>query len=260
MTNNFEVDVLASGSKGNSTLIRAGNTAILIDAGISCRRIIAGIRACGLEPEDLSGILVTHEHTDHVGGLEVFCKKIPGVPIFANEKTWGRLAIRRALTNDQRRVLPRGCVLGNIRVESFKVPHDAADTVGYKLFYKDDKCTYLTDCGYITGECEQAVEGSSTLILEANHDETLLRNGPYPRALQERIAGRWGHLSNTTAGNFLTSLRARPEEVILAHLSEQNNTAAIAFNTVHSILANANEDKNIKIYVANQRQLVSNKG
>ena len=260
MTNSFEVDVLASGSKGNSTLIRAGNTAILIDAGISCRRIVTGLAACGLEPQDLNGILITHEHTDHVAGLEVLSKKIPNVPIFANEKTWGRIAIRRNLTNQQRRVFPRGCVLGNIRVESFKVPHDAVDTVGYKLFYKNDKCTYLTDCGYITNECEQAVEGSRTLILEANHDETLLRNGPYPKMLQDRIAGRWGHLSNTTAGNFLVELLSKPEEVFLAHLSEQNNTEAIAFNTVHAILANANEDKNIKIYVANQRQLVSNKG
>lgn len=259
MINSFEIDVLASGSKGNSTLIKAGNTALLIDAGISCRRIMAGIRACGLEPEDLSGILLTHEHTDHVAGLAVLSKAIPQVPIFANEKTWGQLALRRALTNEQRRVLPRGCVLGNIRVESFKVPHDAADTVGYKLFYKTDKCTYLTDCGYITKECEQAVEGAGTLILEANHDETLLRNGPYPKMLQDRIAGKWGHLSNRTAGTFLTELAARPTEVILAHLSEQNNTEAIAFNTVQEILANANEDKNIKIYVANQRNLVSNR-
>ena len=259
MTNNFEVDVLASGSKGNSTLIRAGNTAILIDAGISCRRIMKGLQSCGLEPQDLSGILITHEHTDHVMGLAVLCKNIPHVPIFANEKTWGRLAVRRSLSNEQRRVFPRGCVLGNIRVESLKVPHDAADTVGYKLFYKNDKCTYLTDCGYITKECEQAVEGSNTLILEANHDETLLRNGPYPKSLQDRIAGHWGHLSNATAGKFLTELANRPEEVILAHLSEQNNTEAIAFNTVHEILANANEAKNIRIYVAHQRQLVSNR-
>ena len=87
MTNNFEVDVLASGSKGNSTLIRAGNTAILIDAGISCRRIMKGLQSCGLEPQDLSGILITHEHTDHVMGLAVLCKNIPHVPIFADRKS-----------------------------------------------------------------------------------------------------------------------------------------------------------------------------
>ena len=259
MINSFEVDVLASGSKGNATLIKAGNTAILIDAGISCKRIVLGLADCGLEPQDLSGILITHEHTDHVSGLAVLSKKIPDVPIFANEKTWGQLAIRKLLTNTQRRVFPRGCVLGNIRVESFKVPHDAVDTVGYKLFYKNDKCTYLTDCGYITKECEQAVEGSRTLILEANHDETLLRNGPYPKYLQDRIAGQGGHLSNTTAGKFLAKLDSRPEEVFLAHLSQQNNTRAIALKTVQEILTNAKENQNIKIYVASQQQLVSNR-
>lgn len=259
MINSFEVDILGSGSKGNSTLIKAGNTAILIDAGLTCKRIVEGIRACDLEPEDLSGILITHEHSDHIAGLAVLSRTIPHVPIFANEKTWGQMALRKSLTNDQRKVLPRGCVLGNIRVESFKVPHDAADTVGYKLFYKNDKCTYLTDCGYITKECELAAEGSNTMILEANHDEMLLRNGSYPKFLQDRIAGVGGHLSNTTAGNFLRDLDNRPVEVFLAHLSEKNNTEPMAFTTVRNILTNAHEEKNIKIYIANQHKLVSNK-
>lgn len=259
MTNNFEVDIIASGSKGNTTLIKAGDTAVLIDAGISCKRIAEGIRNCGLEPEDLSGILITHEHSDHIAGLRVFGKKFPSVPIFANEKTWMQIAIRKDLNPNQVRVFPRGCVLGNLRIESFKTSHDAVDPVGYKLYYKDDKCTYLTDCGYISREVKAAVEGSQTLILEANHDEDMLIHGPYPKMLQDRILGNYGHLSNTTAGKFLTGLKTLPEEVLLAHLSEQNNTHRIALSTVENILEEQNKRDAISLYVARQNTLVTNK-
>ena len=259
MTNNFEVDILASGSKGNSTLIKAGNTAVLIDAGISTKRIVEGLHNCGVEPEDLSGILITHEHRDHVAGLDVWGKRYPTVPIFANERTWCQLPCRRNFTSEQVRVFPRGCVLGNIRIESFKISHDAVDPVGYKLYYKDDKCTYLTDCGYVTKECKEAAEGSQTLILEANHDEDMLRHGSYPIMIQERILGEYGHLSNTTAGNLLVSLKHKPDEVMLAHLSEQNNTVEVAYNTVHNILEQQKETIKLALYVARQNMLVTNK-
>lgn len=257
MTNNFEVDIIASGSKGNATLIKAGNTAVLIDAGVSCKRIVEGVRSCGLEPEDLSGVLLTHEHRDHIAGLSVFGRKYAQVPIFANERTWMTIPCRREFANEQVRVLPRGCVLGNLRIESFKIPHDAADPVGYKLYFRDDKCTYLTDCGYVTKECKEAVESSSTVVLEANHDEDMLRHGPYPRVLQERILGEYGHLSNGTAGNFLVGLKEPPQEVLLAHLSEQNNTAEVALTTVRNILEQQGVE--LSLFVARQNRLVTNK-
>ncbi len=259
MNTAFEVNIIASGSRGNATLLKVGNTAVLIDAGVSCKRLTEGIRSCGLEPEDLNGVLLTHEHSDHVGGLSVFGRRYAQVPIYANEKTWMALPCRREFLPTQIRVLPRGCTLGNLRVESFKIPHDAADPVGYKLYYGDDKCTYLTDCGYITKTCEEAVEGSSTLILEANHDENMLKHGPYPLALQKRILGNYGHLSNFTAGKFLRSLKQMPQEVFLAHLSQENNTASLAAATVEDVLTEENKFSLLQLYIARQNVLVSNK-
>jgi phosphoribosyl 1,2-cyclic phosphodiesterase len=258
MLTNFQITVLASGSKGNASLIRAGDTAILIDAGISCRRIEQGLAGCGLTPEDLSGVFLTHEHSDHIAGLEVFARKFEQVPIFANEKTWLQLPLRRRLLRSQLRVIPRGCTLGSLRIESFRIPHDAADPVGYKIYYGDEKCTYLTDCGYVSKDCERAVDGAEVLILEANHDEEMLRHGPYPAALKARISGRQGHLSNRLAGQLLTGLDRLPRIVFLAHLSETNNTPETALNTVKAELGNAARTKNMAIYVASPRIPVSN--
>ncbi len=255
---NFEVDILASGSKGNATLVQAGHTAILIDVGISCRRIVQSLAQCGLTPEDLGGVFLTHEHKDHVAGLEVFARQHPTVPIFANEKTWSKLPIRRQMPRSQVRIVPRGCTLGALRIASFKIPHDAVDPVGYQIFFGDEKCTYLTDCGSVTKTVEQAADGAAVLILEANHDEDMLRNGPYPYALQQRILGSLGHLSNTAAGKFLTSLDAPPLEVFLAHLSEKNNTPQVARDAVAAALASGQRTGNITLRVAKQRGLVSN--
>ena len=254
----FEVDVLASGSKGNSTLIRAGQTAILIDAGISCRRIVQGLKDCGLEPEDLSGVFLTHEHRDHIAGLDVFARHYSTVPIFANERTWAQLPVRRQLPRPQVRVIPRSCSMGNLRIEPFRIPHDAADPVGYEIFHGDEKCTYLTDCGIITKTVELAAEGAAVMVLEANHDEDMLRHGPYPPALQKRILGKEGHLSNRTAGQFLTSLAEPPAEVFLAHLSEKNNTPDIAYQTVRDVLRECPRTREIQLYVAQQQEMVSN--
>lgn len=255
---NFAVAVLASGSRGNSTLIQCGQTAILIDAGISCRRIVQGLRACGLEPEALSGIFLTHEHKDHVAGLDVFARHYSQIPIFANERTWAQLPVRRRLPRTQVRVIPRSCTLGSLQIKSFRIPHDAADPVGYEIFSGDEKCTYLTDCGTITKTVEQAAEGADVMVLEANHDETMLRNGPYPIALQRRIMGEDGHLSNKTAGQFLASLKAPPREVFLVHLSEKNNTPDRAYQTVKDALEGASRIRKIQLYVASQQTLVSN--
>lgn len=259
MQNNFEIYVLGSGSKGNATLIKTRDTAVLIDAGISCRRIVEGLRGAGLEPADLNGIFLTHEHIDHVAGLTVLSKQLPKVPIYANEKTWGKLKLRRELPLAQKRVLPRGFTLGNIKIVSFKISHDAIDPVGYELFYGKEKCTYLTDSGYVTERCRQALEGASTAILEANHDVEMLVHGPYPKILQDRILGKWGHLSNLTAGKILAQLAAPPGEVFLAHLSEKNNAPALAFKTVQDCWRQEHGNEALQIYVTRQNSVVSNK-
>ena len=257
MQNKFQVSVIASGSKGNSSIIVAGNTALLIDAGISCKRIMAGIKACGLEPGDLSGVLLTHEHIDHVAGLPVLSRKT-GLPIYANEKTWAAMPKRSEIARESIRVLPRNFTLGNIKIEAFKISHDAADPVGYSLFCGNDKCTYLTDCGFLTDSCIEAVKDAGTLILEANHDVEMLKHGSYPIMLQNRILGSKGHLSNEMAGNLLVGLDSLPQEVFLAHLSHENNKPQLAFDTIDEMLKKANAQETVEIYVTRQDIMVSN--
>lgn len=258
MKTSFKISVLASGSRGNAALIQVGPTAILIDAGISCRRIVQGLKERNLSPRDLGGIFLTHEHKDHIAGLEVFARTYGEVPIFASEKTWTRLPFRRTMNRDQMRVLPRSCVVGGLRIQTFSIPHDAIDPVGYEIFYNERKCTYLTDCGFVTKTCEQAVDGAEALILEANHDEDMVRGGPYPAPLKARILGQEGHLSNRAAADLLEKVDVPPEVVFLAHLSEMNNSPRLAYDTVKSVLEDNPRTRDVTLYVASQKEAVSN--
>lgn len=258
MKTSFKISVLASGSRGNAALIQVGPTAILIDAGISCRRIVQGLKERNLSPRDLGGIFLTHEHKDHIAGLEVFARTYGEVPIFASEKTWTRLPFRRTMNRDQMRVLPRSFVVGGLRIQPFSIPHDAIDPVGYEIFYNERKCTYLTDCGFVTKTCEQAVDGAEALILEANHDEDMVRGGPYPAPLKARILGQEGHLSNRAAADLLEKVDVPPEVVFLAHLSEMNNSPRLAYDTVKSVLEDNPRTRDVTLYVASQKEAVSN--
>lgn len=258
MKTSFKISVLASGSRGNAALIQVGPTAILIDAGISCRRIVQGLKERNLSPRDLGGIFLTHEHKDHIAGLEVFARTYGEVPIFASEKTWTRLPFRRTMNRDQMRVLPRSCVVDGLRIQPFSIPHDAIDPVGYEIFYNERKCTYLTDCGFVTKTCEQAVDGAEALILEANHDEDMVRGGPYPAPLKARILGQEGHLSNRAAADLLEKVDVPPEVVFLAHLSEMNNSPRLAYDTVKSVLEDNPRTRDVTLYVASQKEAVSN--
>ncbi len=258
MKTSFKISVLASGSRGNAALIQVGSTAILIDAGISCRRIVQGLKERNLSPRDLGGVFLTHEHKDHIAGLEVFARTYGEVPIFASEKTWTRLPFRRTMNRDQMRVLPRSCVVGGLRIQPFSIPHDAIDPVGYEIFYNERKCTYLTDCGFVTKTCEQAVDGAEALILEANHDEDMVRGGPYPAPLKARILGQEGHLSNRAAADLLEKVDVPPEVVFLAHLSEMNNSPRLAYDTVKSVLEYNPRTRDVTLYVASQKEAVSN--
>lgn len=230
----MEVCTLASGSSGNCTLVRCGGTRVLLDAGISARRITAGLRELGTEPSELSAILITHEHTDHISGLATLTKKLR-VPIYASGATLRQLCYRIPFLEDLVRPLEggQGAQVGALWCQAFSTPHDAAGSQGYSLTGEGRKMALCTDLGYLTPEVLEGAAGAELLLAEANHDEEWVRSGPYPYYLKQRILGDFGHLSNET-GAVLAQKAAEggARAVILAHLSQQNNTPARAYETV----------------------------
>lgn len=231
--------MLASGSKGNAAYIRCGKTNILIDAGISCRRIEQGLKRYGCALGDLDAVFITHEHSDHVNGLATLLKRTD-MPVYTTAKTWQ--AIGRKVEGFQDRFvrLTRRVGLKDIQVIPFAISHDAVRPVGYTVCHGESKITLATDLGCVSPDVAAAAAYADILILEANHDEGMVRNGPYPYPLQQRILGRWGHLSNKTAAAFLAGLPTKGVmRVLLAHRSEKNNTPALALHTMRTILSQA---------------------
>jgi len=231
----MELHTLASGSSGNAALLSRGGTHILLDAGISCRRITAALYQLGLTPEDLSGILITHCHTDHISGLNTIVKHWD-VPIHASGETCRQLDYR--IAGIGRRLCPLSMdetiTVGSIPVTAFSTSHDAPGACGYRL----DDIGFLTDTGYITDAAEDALSGVPLLVLEANHDIETLRSGPYPYYLKQRILGSRGHLSNEAAADFARRSAERgTREILLAHLSRENNTPVMAYDTVARALS-----------------------
>jgi len=224
---------LASGSSGNAALVSCGDTHILLDAGISAKRITAGLHALGVAPHQLSAILLTHEHSDHVSGLRVFAKKA-GAPIYATGPTC-REWVRKNQCGEVRDLFREqeagsGVQIGPLWAESFPTPHDAADSVGWSVSGDGGRMVLCTDLGHAAGQVLQAVKGCDLLVCEANHDEDWLRSGPYPYYLQQRILGNYGHLSNEAGAELAAfAVRSGTKTVVLAHLSRQNNTPAHAY-------------------------------
>lgn len=225
---------LASGSSGNAALVSCGRTHILLDAGISARRITAALKALGVDPASLSAILVTHEHHDHISGLQVLTKKVR-VPILASAPTCGELGRRVPFADEllRRQAPGSGVELGELWVESFSTPHDAAGSVGYAITGDGCRLVLCTDLGYITDQVKAAAAGCDLLICEANHDEDWVRSGPYPYYLKQRILGDQGHLSNEAGAELAAwGVEHGARTVVLAHLSAENNTPARARETV----------------------------
>lgn len=226
------ITTLASGSSGNSLLVSGDDTHILIDAGISCRRITTALNALHIDPMSLTAVLVTHEHTDHVCGLATMVKKLP-VPIFASAGTARQLVHRMALPESRVRPFAAGDTfgVGPLRCASFPTPHDAADSVGYTVELDGCKLAIATDLGHVTDTVRQAILGSQAVVLESNHDVDWLRSGPYPYPLKQRILGDRGHLCNEAGADLaLQAVRSGAHTVILAHLSSENNTPARAYD------------------------------
>lgn len=232
----MQVHILASGSTGNAVYFQFGKARILVDAGISARRIERGLAEIGVRGRDLDAVLITHEHQDHIQGLDVFIRRYQ-IPVYARERAWAGIKCSEKFPRECCQYITAGFDLGPIRVEPFSISHDAADPVGYAFYYGQRKWVMATDLGMITPGVEKAMAGADLLVLESNHDVDMLVKGPYPLFLKQRIRSSKGHLSNLDAGQVLARLpRQRPMQVFLAHLSQKNNNPRLAYQTVSAVL------------------------
>ena len=230
---------IASGSSGNCAFVGSGETGVLIDAGVSRRRIEEGLTMHGIDPEGISAILLTHEHSDHIGGLGVFLRRYQ-VPVYGTPETLKYILGGRNLGVMPREVfkpLDPDCPfeIGGLNVEAFSTIHDAANPVGYRFADDSASMAVVTDLGSFNEYPLKHLSLVNALILESNHDEYLLENGIYPYPPKARIRSDRGHLSNASAGDLLCRIyHENLRAVMLGHLSEENNVPSIARNTVQN--------------------------
>ena len=231
--------VLYSGSGGNSVFIRVGESAILIDAGKSARALCSSLSAIGESIDDIDAIFITHEHSDHISALEVLAKK-KDIPIHITEESAKRFDEDPRAVIHQR--LHRHDVhfsqeVGNIRVTSFRTPHDSRMSVGYRVEFPNGEGQFslglATDIGYVSEEIRENLLGCDAVIIESNHDRDMLMTGPYPRELKQRVASKRGHLSNAECAELAAELAQNGTHAfMLAHLSKENNEPELAFDEV----------------------------
>ncbi len=230
---------LRSSSKGNSTLVFSNTTKILADCGISCRMTVSALSDIGIAPEEIDAIFVTHEHSDHIKGINLFSKKF-NVPVYANSATWSYMRSSLPDVSEENvKIIEDDCVMiGNINVCAFPIPHDAANPVGYTFVSGSEKVSVATDIGTVNDHIFSALQGSDKVLLEANHDLNLLSMGKYPEPLKRRIRGDKGHLCNEKAGEMaLSLLKCGTKKFLLGHLSQENNHPDLAYVTVRQILS-----------------------
>ena len=233
---------IASGSSGNCIYIGHASTHLLVDAGISGKRIEQGLAQIGVDPKDLSGILITHEHSDHIQGIGVMARKY-GIPLYGTVETFcamkkGKTSIGKVDDTLFQQIFPETpWEIGEISVTPFSVSHDAANPVAYIFEAEGKKIGMATDLGVYTEKTIHYLEGSEILYLESNHDVNMLMVGGYPYYLKQRIVGEHGHLSNDTAAELLCKLHHdKLQHVLLAHLSKENNYPELAYETVKAEL------------------------
>ena len=256
------VSVLASGSRGNCAIVCSSSTRILVDAGISCRETFKRMKAAGGDPRMLSAVLITHEHSDHVYGLRILAKKL-SVPIFmtgAAHQAWTRSV--RQETGEKPEVAKletffsgRSFQIGDIAVTPFTIPHDAADPVGFTFRAEGIKVGIATDLGYLPPNVCDHLRGCDLLIIESNHDLEMLRGGPYPWSVKQRVMSRVGHLSNEALADFFSGdYDGGATYVVLAHLSEQNNHPEIARRAAEKALGTRQTLLHNRVMLATQSE------
>ena len=228
------VATVASGSGGNCTAIYNEDTALLLDAGVSCRRIVEGLRELALSPERLSGILITHGHSDHIRALRLLTAKYH-LPVYATRDTCADILRQEPTVSGSLQPFVPGELLhfGSMTVQAYPTSHDAPGSVCYRIESEGKAFALATDIGKLTKSVLSAVLHADTVIVEANHDREMLLSGPYPAYLKHRILSDFGHLSNEECGKLCSYLAGEgTKRVILAHLSKKNNTPDTAFRAV----------------------------
>jgi len=231
--------VLASGSTGNALMVRNEKATILIDAGLSAKKLEQLMAEREVAATDIDAVFITHEHSDHIKGLGALCRKYR-LPVYANEATWEELdRLVGELPPESRHRLDTGAVteIGTLGIQSFALSHDAAEPVGYCFYDKEEKLGLATDLGYMSEKVKEQLQNCDVLVLEANHDIELLRLGKYPWNIKRRILGDKGHLSNDAAAEAMADLvSGRLKRVYLAHLSKDHNMLDLARLTVSGIM------------------------
>lgn len=230
---------LESGSKGNSHLIEAGETCLLVDLGISLKALLEHLKVYGKTPNDIKGVVITHEHTDHTKGVGAFVRKYK-IPVYATRGSWRAMYKNVSPIDDEyiKVITPdENFQVGDICVRAFSISHDAAQPVGYNFFFKDKKISVATDTGVADKSLLDAVMGADVALIEANHDENMLLMGKYSLYLKHRIKSELGHLSNKDAGHLSVSLlKGGTKTLLMGHLSEENNYPDLAYLTVKNII------------------------
>lgn len=229
---------LFSGSRGNSYYVGSRSAGVLVDAGRSARQLDNMLKSCSIEPMAIQGILITHEHSDHVSGARVFAKKYQ-IPVFASRGTI--MALGEKLEGVKTYVIQEDLNIADMQIHPFSTPHDCAEPLGYRIHTHDKRViTIATDMGYLPDKVREGILGSDFVVLESNHDEEMLKNGEYPYSLKRRILSQHGHLSNDLCAEFIVELaRNKTRRFLLAHLSDENNTHALAMRVSKSALERA---------------------
>lgn len=261
----LRIHVLASGSKGNASLVEniATGEGVLIDCGICKRDVLSRSAEAGFDLRKLKAVLITHEHSDHTKGLKVLYRELAKqglhVPLFINQATYANSKLIQEaaqLTEVVGLDAEDQLSLAGMEVFAFDTSHDAASSFGFRLWAGEDALGFMTDTGVVTEAAHEALQGCRVLALEANHDPTMLKNGPYPRALQERVSSERGHLSNGQASEELKSLlHPGLEEVIAMHISENNNTYRLPVECLREVVRQ--EGHPAAVVCAYQQRLVS---
>lgn len=253
---------LYSGSSGNSLFVESENTKLLVDAGVSSKKIEEALANLEIDPTSIDGILITHEHSDHVQGLGTFAKKF-NLPVFVNEKTLDAMPKQKEKISEKNIKLfniNEKFEIGDLKVKPFSIPHDAANPCGFNIFKDDKKISIATDIGHMTNGVLKNLEDSIFIMLESNYDPEVLKYSKYPYQLKTRIAGPDGHLSNELAGKTISYLlNSGLKQAVLGHLSKQSNFPELAYKTViDEIMCTKYDENSLKLSVAS-RDIPGNK-